>query len=46
MKLKKLDDNLKSNKNSGFDKKLATEFLSNRHIRKMYPLRPGFWIIQ
>ena len=46
MKLKKLNYNLKSNKNSDFDKKLATEFLSNRHIRKMYTLRPGFWIIQ
>ena len=46
MKLKKLNDNLKSNKNSTLDKKLATEFLSNCHIRKMYSIRPGFWIIQ
>ena len=46
MKLKKLNDDLRLNKNSSFDKKLATEFLSNRHIRKMYTLRPGFWIIQ
>ncbi len=46
MKLKKLNDNLESNKNSKLDKKLAMEFLPRYHIRKMYSIRPGFWIIQ